>query len=161
VLAAKRLGAARVIAMSRHESRQRLATEFGATDIVPERGEAGIERIRGMLDGIGADCVLECVGTAESMDQAIRSARPGGLVGYVGVPNGGAELSIRTMFNTNVGVRGGVAPVRNYVEELLPEVLDGRIQPGKVFDLELPLADVAEAYAAMDERRAIKVLLRP
>jgi threonine dehydrogenase-like Zn-dependent dehydrogenase len=161
VLAAKRLGAARIVAMSRHESRQRLATEFGATDLVPERGEAGIERIKGMFDGVGPDCVLECVGTAESMDQALRSARPGGLVGFVGVPNGGAELSIRTMFNSNVGVRGGVAPVRNYVEELLPEVLDGSIQPGRVFDLELPLADVAEAYAAMDERRAIKVLLRP
>lgn len=161
VLAAKRLGAARVVAMSRHEPRQRLATEFGATDIVPERGEAGIERIKAMFDGVGADCVLECVGTAESMDQAVRSTRPGGVVGYVGVPNGGAELSIRTMFDTNVGVRGGVAPVRNYVEELLPEVLDRRIEPGKVFDLELPLAEAAEAYAAMDERRAIKVLLRP
>jgi threonine dehydrogenase-like Zn-dependent dehydrogenase len=147
--------------MSRHESRQRLATEFGATDIVAERGDAGIERVKAMFDGIGPDRVLECVGTKESMDQAIRSARPGGVVGYVGVPNGGAELPIRTMFNTNVGVRGGVAPVRNYVEELLPEVLDRRIEPGRVFDLELPLDQVAEAYAAMDERRAIKTLVRP
>jgi threonine dehydrogenase-like Zn-dependent dehydrogenase len=161
VLAAKRLGASRIVAMSRHEPRQRLATDFGATDIVAERGDAGIDRIRAMFDGVGPDCVLECVGTKESMDQAIRSVRPGGLVGYVGVPNGGAELPIRTMFGSNVGVRGGVAPVRNYVEELLPEVLDGRIEPGRVFDLELPLAEVAEAYAAMDERRAIKVLLRP
>ncbi len=120
-----------------------------------------VARIKELFDGIGPDAVLECVGTKESMDQAIRSVRPGGVVGYVGVPNGGAELPIRTMFNSNVGVRGGVAPVRNYVEELLPEVLDGRIRPGRVFDLELPLSEVAEAYAAMDERRAIKVLLRP
>ena len=161
VLAATRLGASRIVAMSRHESRQRVATEFGATDIVAERGDEGVERITAMFDGIGPDAVLECVGTKESMDQAIRSARPGGMVGYVGVPNGGAELPIRTMFGSNVGVRGGVAPVRNYVEELLPEVLDGRIRPGLVFDLELPLSKAAEAYAAMDERRAIKVLLRP
>ena len=114
--------------------------EFGATDIVAERGDEGIARIKELFDGIGPDAVLECVGTKESMDQAIRSVRPGGVVGYVGVPNGGAELPIRTMFNSNVGVRGGVAPVRNYVEELLPEVLDGRIQPGRVFDLELPLS---------------------
>jgi hypothetical protein len=161
VIAARRLGASRIVAMSRHGSRQRLATEFGATDIVAERGDEGVERIKALFDGIGPDAVLECVGTKESMDQAIRSVRPGGVVGYVGVPNGGAELPIRTMFGANVGVRGGVAPVRNYVEELLPEVLDGRIRPGLVFDLELPLAEAAEAYAAMDERRAIKVLLRP
>ena len=95
------------------------------------------------------------------MDQAIRSVRPGGSVGYVGAPNGGPELPVRVLFNRNVGVNGGVAPVRNYVAELLPDVLSGAIQPGRVFDLELPLADVALAYAAMDERRAIKVLLRP
>jgi threonine dehydrogenase-like Zn-dependent dehydrogenase len=117
--------------------------------------------VKALVDGIGPDAVLECVGTAESMDQAIRSARPGGMVGYVGVPNGGAELPIRTLFGSNVGVNGGVAPVRNYVEELLADVLDGSIEPGLVFDLELPLAEVADAYAAMDERRAIKVLLRP
>ena len=161
VLAAKRLGASRIVAMSRHPERQALAREFGATDIVEERGDEGVARVLEMFAGIGADCVLECVGTKESMDQAIRSTRPGGMVGYVGVPNGGSELPIRTLFNTNVGVNGGVAPVRNYIEELLPEVLSGAIDPGRVFDLELPLADVAEAYAAMDERRAIKVLLRP
>jgi threonine dehydrogenase-like Zn-dependent dehydrogenase len=161
VLAAKRLGASRVVAMSRHADRQAVAREFGATDIVEERGAEGISAIKELFDGIGPDCVLECVGTKESMDQAIRSARPGGRVGYVGVPNGGAELPIRDLFNSNVGVNGGVAPVRNYIEELLPEVLDGTINPGRVFDLELPLAQVAEAYAAMDERRAIKVLLRP
>lgn len=161
VLAASRLGASRIVAMSRHASRQALAREFGATDVVEERGEAGIARIKEMFDGIGPDAVLECVGTSESMDQALRSVRPGGMVGYVGVPNGGAELPIGLMFGTNVGARGGVAPVRNYIEELLPEVLDGRLNPGRVFDLELPLAEAAEAYAAMDERRAIKVLLRP
>ncbi|MCU1557810.1 MAG: dehydrogenase [Microbacteriaceae bacterium] len=161
VLAAKRLGASRIVAMSRHPERQALAREFGATDIVEERGDEGVARILEMFDGVGADCVLECVGTKESMDQAIRSTRPGGMIGYVGVPNGGSELPIRTLFNTNVGVNGGVAPVRNYIEELLPEVLAGEIDPGRVFDLELPLAEVAEAYAAMDERRAIKVLLRP
>jgi threonine dehydrogenase-like Zn-dependent dehydrogenase len=161
VLASARLGAERIVAMSRHADRQALATRFGATDIVAERGDEGVARIRELFDDIGADAVLECVGTKESMDQALRSARPGGQVGFVGVPNGAPELPIRRMFNSNVGVRGGVAPVRNYVEELLLEVWDGRLQPGAVFDLELPLTEVAEAYAAMDERRAIKVLLRP
>jgi hypothetical protein len=161
VLAAKRLGASRIVAMSRHADRQAIAFEFGATDAVEERGEDGIKKIKEMFDGIGPDCVLECVGTAESMDQAIKSVRPGGMVGYVGVPNGGPELPVRTLFNSNVGVNGGVAPVRNYIQELLPEVLDHRIDPGRVFDLELPLEQAAEAYAAMDERRATKVLLRP
>ncbi len=161
IIAAKRLGASRIVAMSRHADRQALARGFGATDVVEERGDAGVEAIQAMFGGIGADCVLECVGTKESMDQAIRSTRPGGTVGYVGVPNGGSELPIRSLFNRNVGVNGGVAPVRNYVEELLPEVLSGAIRPGLVFDLQLPLAEVAEAYAAMDERRAVKVLLRP
>ena len=161
VLASARLGASRIVAMSRHESRQALAREFGATDIVAERGDAGVAAVKELFDGIGADCVLEAVGTAESMDQAIRSARPGGMVGYVGVPNGGPELPVRTLFSDNIGVNGGVAPVRNYVEELLPDVWSGVIQPGRVFDLQLPLADIAEAYAAMDERRAIKTLVRP
>lgn len=161
VLAAKRLGASRVVAMSRHADRQAIAREFGADDIIEERGAEGIARVKELFDGIGPDCVLECVGTAESMEQALKSARPGGMVGYVGVPNGGAELPIQLMFGSNVGANGGVAPVRNYVEELLPEVLDGRIASGRVFDLEVPLAEAAEAYAAMDERRATKVLLRP
>ena len=161
VIAAKRLGATRIIAMSRHADRQALATEFGATDIVEERGDEGVARVKELLGGVGADRVLECVGTKESMDQAIRSARPGGRVGYVGVPNGGSELPIRSLFGTNVGVAGGVAPVRNYIEELLPEVLSGAISPGRVFDLELPLSEVAAAYDAMDDRRAVKVLLRP
>lgn len=161
VLAASRLGASRVVAMSRHESRAALAREFGATDVVAERGEEGIARIRELFDGVGADRALECVGTAEAMTQALGSTRPGGQVGFVGVPHLNPELKMRPLFGRNVGVRGGVAPVRNYVDELLPEVLSGALQPGKVFDLELPLAQVADAYAAMDERRAIKVLLRP
>ncbi len=161
VIASKRLGASRIVAMSRNPARQRLAVEFGATDVVEERGDEGVARIQAMFDGIGADCVLECVGTKESMDQSIRSTRPGGMVGYVGAPNGGPELPVRPLFDSNVGVNGGIAPVRGYIEELLPDVLSGAIQPGRVFDLELPLTEVAEAYAAMDERRAIKVLLRP
>jgi len=161
IIAAKRLGATRIIAMSRHAERQALATEFGATDIVEERGDEGVARVRELLGGVGADRVLECVGTKESMDQAIRSARPGGRIGYVGAPSGGSELPIRALFNSNVGIFGGVAPVRNYIDELLPEVLSGAITPGRVFDLELPLSEVAEAYDAMDDRRAVKVLLRP
>jgi threonine dehydrogenase-like Zn-dependent dehydrogenase len=161
VLAASRLGASRIVAMSRHASRQELARQFGATDVVEERGEDGIQVIRDLFDGVGADRVLECVGTAEAMRQATGSTRPGGQVGYVGVPHLNPEMKLRPLFTTNVGIRGGVAPVRNYVAELLPEVLDGRLKPGAVFDLELPLSEVADAYAAMDERRAIKVLLRP
>ena len=161
VIAAKRLGATMIIAMSRHPERQALARAFGATHIVEERGAEGVARVQELTEGIGADRVLECVGTKQSMDQAIRSTRPGGMVGYVGAPNGGPELPVRPLFNRNVGVNGGVAPVRGYIEELLPDVLSGAIEPGRVFDLELPLGDAAEAYAAMDERRAIKVLLRP
>ncbi|WP_419817813.1 zinc-dependent alcohol dehydrogenase family protein [Glaciibacter flavus] len=161
IIAAKRLGATTIIAMSRHADRQALAREFGATEIVEERGDEGVARIKELTGGIGADQVLECVGTKESMDQALRSTRPGGMVGYVGVPNGGPELPIRPMFGRNVGVNGGVAPVRGYMAELLPDVLSGAINPGLVFDLELPLSEAAEAYAAMDERRATKVLLRP
>jgi threonine dehydrogenase-like Zn-dependent dehydrogenase len=161
VLAARRLGAERVVAMSRHASRQAVAREFGATDIVAERGAAGVELIRELFDGIGADCVLECVGNKESMQQALDSTRPGGHVGYVGVPAGGAELPIRQLFGTNVNVGGGVAPARTYIDELLVDVLDGTLDPGQVFDAELPLDDVAAGYRAMDERTAIKVLLRP
>jgi threonine dehydrogenase-like Zn-dependent dehydrogenase len=161
VIAARRLGASRIVAMSRHADRQALAREFGATDIVAERGEDGITRLKEMFGGIGPDIVLECVGTKESMDQALRSARPGGQLGFVGVPAGGPELPVSTMYGSNVGVRGGVCTVRDYIEELLPEVLDGTISPGRVFDTEMPLSDTAAAYAAMDERRAVKVLLRP
>jgi len=161
VLAARRLGASRIIAMSRHADRQKVAGDFGATDIVSERGDDGIAAVKELLGGIGADAVLECVGTKESMDQALRSARPGGFVGYVGVPAGGPELPVGYMFGNNVNVAGGVAPARAYLPELLPDVLGGALDPGPVFDLELPLDRVADAYTAMDQRQAIKVLLRP
>ncbi|MET8565600.1 zinc-dependent alcohol dehydrogenase family protein [Streptomyces flaveolus] len=160
VIAAKEMGAERIIAMSRHESRQKLAREFGATDIVTERGEDGVARIKEMTDGIGADSVLECVGTAQAMRQALQSARPGGNVGFVGVPH---EVAIdgQELFFSHVGLRGGPAPVRRYLPELIDRVLSGRIDPGRVFDLTLPLEQVAEGYKAMDERRAIKALLKP
>ncbi|HEY0370546.1 MAG TPA: zinc-dependent alcohol dehydrogenase family protein [Thermoanaerobaculia bacterium] len=160
VLSAKVMGAERIIAMSRHESRQQLARDFGATDIVTERGDEGGARIKELTKGLGADSVLECVGTQESMMQAVRSTRPGGSIGYVGVPHGvaldGAEL-----FFAHVHLHGGPAPGRRFLPEHIDMVLNGRIDPGKVFDLTLPLEEVAEGYRAMDERRAIKTLLVP
>lgn len=161
VLAASRLGAARVIAMSRHASRQAVAREFGATDIIEERGDDAIAALRELLDGDLADAALECVGTSEAMDQALRSVRGGGRVGFVGVPGDRVDLDVNQLFAGNITIGGGMAPARTYIPQLLPAVLDGTMQPGRVFDLQLPLAEVAEAYAAMDERRAIKVLLRP
>lgn len=161
VIAARRLGAERVVAMSRHASRQALAQEFGATDVVAERGAEGAAAVADLLGGTGPDHVLECVGTKESMAQALATARPGGRVGFVGVPAGGPELPVQQMFSSNVGVCGGVAPVRGYIEELSRDVWDGTIRPGRVFDLVLPLDQVAEGYAAMDERRAVKSMLLP
>jgi threonine dehydrogenase-like Zn-dependent dehydrogenase len=160
VLSAKQMGAERIIAMSRHPARQRLAREFGATDIVTERGDEGVARIKELTRGVGADAVLECVGTQESMMQAIRSTRPGGSIGYVGVPHG-VDLQGDELFYSHVRLHGGPAPVRRYLPELIDLVMKGAINPGKVFDLTLPLDQVAEGYRAMDERRAIKTLLRP
>ncbi len=160
VLAASQLGAGRVIAMSRHASRQEVARRFGATDIVEERGDEGVARIRELTAGVGADAVLECVGRGDAMNQAIACARPGAMVGFVGVPHG-VELPIGRMFSRNVGVRGGMATVRTYLPDLMERVWSGRINPGLVFDLTLGLEDAAEGYRAMDERRAIKALLRP
>ena len=160
VLSAKQIGAERIIAMSRHQSRQKLAREFGATDIVTERGDEGVQRIKQLTNGIGADSVLECVGTQQSMMQAIRSTRRGGYVGYVGVPHG-VELNGEQLFFAHVHLHGGPAPVRRYLPDLTKLVWDRKIDPGKVFDMTLPLDQVAEAYRAMDERRAIKTLLRP
>ena len=160
VLAASRMGAERVVAMSRHEARQQIARSFGATDIIAERGEAGEAAVLELTGGIGADAVLECVGTGQAMNTALAITRPGATVGYVGVPHG-VELPVRKMFSRNVGVAGGVAPVRQHLPALRDDVLSGAINPGLVFDLELPLDQVAEGYAAMDERRAIKTLLRP
>ncbi|HXK05626.1 MAG TPA: zinc-dependent alcohol dehydrogenase family protein [Verrucomicrobiae bacterium] len=159
VLSAGQMGAARIVAMSRHQSRQKLAREFGATDIVTERGEEGVERIKDLTKGVGADSVLECVGTQESMMQAIRCARPGGSVSFVGVPHQ-VSLDGGQLFFSHVHLHGGPAPVRRYLPKLIDLVLSGKINPGKVFDLVLPLDQVAEAYKAMDERRAIKALLR-
>jgi threonine dehydrogenase-like Zn-dependent dehydrogenase len=160
VLSAKQMGAERIIAMSRHETRQKLAREFGATDIMTECGSEGIARIKELTKDIGADSAVECVGTQEAMEQAIESTRPGGCVSYVGVPHG-VQLDAQPLFFSRVHLDGGPAPVRRYLLRLMDLILNGTIQPGKVFDLELPLEKVAEGYAAMDERRAIKTLLRP
>ncbi len=160
ILSAKQMGAGRIIAISRHEKRQKLAREFGATDIVTERGDEGVARIKELTRGIGADSVLECVGTQESMKQAIRATRPGGYTSFVGVPHG-VELDGQELFFAHVRLHGGPAPVRRYLPKLIDLVLNGKISPGKVFDLTLPLDQVAEGYRAMDERRAIKTLLRP
>ena len=149
-----------VIAMSRHESRQKLALEFGATDIVTERGDAGVAALKELTGGLGAHSVIEAVGTQESMLQAIRSARPGGHVGFVGVAHG-VELSGEELFSSAVHLHGGPAPVRRFLPELIGLIGDQAIDPGRVFDLTLPLDQAAEGYRAMDERRAIKTLLRP
>jgi len=160
VLSARQMGAERIIAMSRHPSRQRLAQAFGATDIVQERGDEGVARIQDMTSGLGVDCAIECVGTSESMWQAIHATRVGGHVGYVGVPHG-VQLEGEELFYEHVHLHGGPAPVRHYLPHLIGLTLENKIHPGQVFDLSLPLAEVAEGYCAMDERRAIKTLLMP
>lgn len=159
VLAAKRLGAERIVALSRNPARQKLAREFGATDVVERRGQEATEAVLELTDGVGVDATLECVGTGQAIDTAFQIARPGSMVGYVGVPHG-VELPLQEMFFHNKGLLGGSAPVRAYIPELLEDVLAERINPGLVFDFETDLDGVAEAYAAMDERRAIKSLLR-
>lgn len=160
LIAARELGAERVIAMSRYPERQQLARDFGATHIVAERGDDGVAAVMELTGGVGADSVLECVGTDASVDQALRCARIGGQVGWVGLPHV-ERIDQSHMFWRNVGLRGGLAPAREYLPTLLPRVLDGAIQPGRVFDVTLPLREVAEGYAAMHKRRAIKVLLDP
>jgi threonine dehydrogenase-like Zn-dependent dehydrogenase len=160
VLAARELGADRIIAMSRHESRQRLARELGATEIVEERGDEGVARIQELTDGLGAHSVVEAVGTQESMLQALHATRPGGHVGFVGVTHDVA-LPGMELFRSLAHLHGGAAPVRRFLPELVDLIWSRRIDPGKVFDLELPLEDAPEGYAAMDERRAVKVLLQP
>jgi len=159
VLAAKQMGAGRIIAMSRHKTRQDLALEFGAIEIISERGDKGVARVKELTNGVGAESVLECVGTQESMMRAINCARPGGKIGFVGVPHG-VQLDGQGLFFQQKSLMGGPAPVRRFLPYLMDLVLDRAINPGKVFDLELPLADVAEGYRAMDERRAIKTLLK-
>jgi threonine dehydrogenase-like Zn-dependent dehydrogenase len=159
VLAVARLGAERIVILSRNPDRQKLAREFGATDVVEERGEEATAAVLELTDGVGVDATLECVGTGQAMETALSIARPGSMVGYVGVPHG-VELPIGDMFLHNKGVRGGSAPVRAYVPELLDDVLEARINPGRVLDFATDLDGVGEAYVAMDERRAIKSLLR-
>jgi threonine dehydrogenase-like Zn-dependent dehydrogenase len=160
VLAARQLGAERIIAMSRHAPRQALAREFGATDIVEERGADGVARVKELTGGLGAHSVIEAVGTQESMMQAIRATRPGGHLGYVGVSHD-VELPGDELFFSQVHLHGGPAPVRRFLPDLIDRIWARQIDPGKVFDLELSLAEAAAGYTAMDERRAIKVLLRP
>lgn len=160
VLAAKRLGAERIIALGRHEARTDIARRFGATDVVAERGEAAVEAVRALTRGQGAHAVVEAVGTEQSMRTALDIARDGGAVGFVGVPHGSATgVDLDTMFDRNIALRGGVAPVRAYIPELLPDVLEGRIDPSPVFDLTIGLEDVPGGYKAMDERTALKVMV--
>jgi threonine dehydrogenase-like Zn-dependent dehydrogenase len=159
IIAAQRLGAGRIIALSRNPIRQALARSFGATDVVAERGDGAAAAVLELTDGVGVDAALECVGTGQSFTTAVAVTRPGGMVGYVGVPHD-VQVPIDTMFLRNVGLRGGAAPVRTYIPELLDDVLQGRIDPGRVFDFETDLEGIAEAYAAMDERRAVKSLIR-
>lgn len=159
VLSAKQMGATRIIAMSRHKTRQDLAIEFGATDIIAERGDEGIAAVKKLTRNVGADAVLECVGTKDSMRQAIEAARPGSMIGYVGVPHG-VEFDGQQLFFAQKGLLGGPAPVRRFLPDLMDLVLQRKINPGKVFDLELPLEQAADGYKAMDTRQAIKVLLR-
>ncbi len=160
ILAAKELGAERVIAMSRNPRRQALAKEFGATDIVEERGEEGVSRVKDLTNGLGAHSVVEAVGTQQSMTQAIGACRPGGHVGFVGVSHD-VNLPGGLLFGTEVHLHGGPAPVRRFLPDLIDRVLAGKINPGRVFDQRIPLDEAPEGYRAMDERRAIKVLLEP
>jgi hypothetical protein len=161
VLAARRLGAERIILLGRHKDRTDLGREFGATDVVPERGDEAVERVRELVGRAGVEAVLECVGLADSMETAIRIARPGGVVSRVGVPQDREIPGSSSAFNKNVAITGGVAPVRAYIEELLPDVLEGRIEPGRVFDRTIGLDEVPDGYRAMNDREALKVLIRP
>ncbi len=159
VLASSRLGAERIIALSRTPARQALAREFGATDILAERGEEANQAVMEMTDGVGVDAALECVGTGQSMATAFAIARPGSIVGAIGAPHD-VEVPIDTVIFRNIGLRGGVSPVRRYIPDLLDDVLEGRINPGRVFDYETDLDGIPGAYAAMEERRAIKALIQ-
>jgi threonine dehydrogenase-like Zn-dependent dehydrogenase len=161
VIAAKRLGAAQIVILGRHPERTDLAREFGATDVVAERGDEAVERVRELTDGFGAHSVLECVGLDQSTRTAIEIARPGGAIGRVGVPQGDPMPGGQTSFYANVTVGGGPAPVRAYIDELLPDILDGTIEPGRVFDRTVDLDGVPDGYRAMDEREALKVMVEP
>jgi threonine dehydrogenase-like Zn-dependent dehydrogenase len=161
VIAAKRLGAEQIIVMGRHEARIALAREFGATDVVSERGEEAVNRVRELTGGFGVQSVLECVGTEQAMDTAMGVVRPGGAVGRVGVPHYETIKGAQQMFYNNVIVGGGPAPTRAYIDDLLPDVMEGRIRPGQVFDRIVDLDGVPDGYRAMNDRKALKVLIRP
>lgn len=161
VIAARRLGAERIIMMGRHEDRIALAKSFGATDVVRERGESALERVRDMTDGMGVHSVLECVGTEASIETAMNIARDGGSIGRVGVPHYETIPSAKPMFYNNIMVGGGPAPVRGYIDELLPDILDGKIEPGRVFDRTTDIEGVPDGYKAMNDRQAIKVMVAP
>lgn len=161
VIAAKRLGAEQIIILGRHQARTDLAREFGATDVVPERGKAATERVRELTGGLGAHSVLEAVGLEDAFLTAVKIARPGGAIGRVGVPQFATLPGAGETFQRNITVSGGVAPARAYIEELLPDVLDGSLQPGKVFDRTVDITGVPAGYRAMDDREAIKVLVKP
>jgi threonine dehydrogenase-like Zn-dependent dehydrogenase len=160
IIAAKRLGAERIIALSRTPARQELAREFGATDILSERGDEAVNAVLALTGGLGVDSALECVGTGQSVETALSIARPGSVVGVVGAPHDIAISVLEVVVFRNLGVRGGISPARAYIPELLGDVLEGRIDPGRVLDYETNLEGVPEAYAAMDERRAVKALIR-
>lgn len=161
VIAAKRLGAEQIIIMGRHEDRIALARDFGATEVISERGQEAVERVKELSEGLGVDAVLECVGLDQSMETAIEIARPGGAVGRVGVPQHEAMPGAQTSFYKNLTIGGGPAPVRAYIEELLPDILEGRIEPGRVFDRTVDLDGVPDGYRAMNKRESIKVMVKP
>lgn len=160
VLSCKRLGAKKIILMSRHEDRQKIGKKFGATDIISDRGEKGIERVKKLTENIGADCVLDCVGSAPARAMVMGMVRPGGRIGCVGVPESIPDIKATDIFWKNITIGGGIAPTRTYIPELLPDVLSGKLDPSPVFDLTLPLSELAKGYEAMDKRNSVKVLIK-
>ncbi len=161
VLACKQLGATKIILMSRHEDRQKIGKQFGATDIVPERGKEGIEKVKALTEAIGADCVLDCVGAAPAREMAMGMVRPGGRIGCVGVPESIPDIKAGDIFWKNITIGGGIAPTRTFIPQLMPDVLSGKLDPAPVFDMTLPLTELAKGYEAMDKRKSVKVLIRP
>jgi len=160
VLASKRLGANKIILMSRHEDRQKIGKQFGATDIIEERGDEGIAKVKEMTESIGADCVLDCVGSAPAREMVMGMVRPGGRVGCVGVPESIPDIKAGDIFWKNITIGGGIAPTRTFIPELMPDVLSGKLDPAPVFDMTLPLSELTKGYDAMDQRKSIKVLIK-
>jgi threonine dehydrogenase-like Zn-dependent dehydrogenase len=160
VLASKRLGAKKIILMSGHVDRQKIGRKFGATDIISDRGEEGIKKVKALTETVGADCVLDCVGAAPAREMAMNIVRPGGRIGCVGVPESIPDIKVGDIFWKNITIGGGIAPTRTFIPELMPDVLSGKLDPSPVFDLTLPLSELAKGYEAMDKRKAIKVLIK-